>query len=261
VRGGLDDRLGPRPRVFALEDARADEHCLGAELHHQRRVGWCRDAAGTEQRHRQAAGLGDLLHQPERRLQLLGPVEQLSAIGLGDLADIAGDGPQVTHCLDDVAGAGLALGANHAGPLGDAPQRFAQVGGAAHERHRERPLVDVMCLVRGGQHLRLVDVVDIEGFEHLGLAEVADPGLGHDRNRHGRLDALDHRRVAHAGHTAVTADVGRHAFERHHGDRAGILRDLGLLGRDDIHDDAAPEHVGKPALDPHRSDQMRRSVT
>ena len=166
-----------------------------------------------------------------------------------------------THGLDDVAGAGLALGANHAGTLRDAPQRLAQVRCAADERDGERPLVDVMCFVCGCQHLGLVDVVDIEGFEHLGLAEVADPGLGHDRDRHGRLDALDHRRVAHAGHTAVTANVGRHALERHDGDRPGVLGDLGLLGRDDIHDDAAPEHVGKPALDSHRSDQMRRSVT
>ena len=49
--------------VVALEDARADEHRLGAELHHERGVGRGGDAAGAEQRHRQLAGLGDLLHE------------------------------------------------------------------------------------------------------------------------------------------------------------------------------------------------------
>ena len=56
-----------------------------------------------------AAGLGDLLHERQRCLQLLGPLEQLGRVGLGDLADVADDVAQVAHGLDDVAGAGLAL--------------------------------------------------------------------------------------------------------------------------------------------------------
>ena len=39
-----------RRRVLGLEDARADEHAFGAELHHQRGVGRRGDAAGAEQR-------------------------------------------------------------------------------------------------------------------------------------------------------------------------------------------------------------------
>ena len=147
--------------------------------------------------------------------------------------------------LDDVAGAGLALGADHARALGDAPQRLAEVGGTAHERHGERPLVDVVRLVGRGEHLGLVDVVDAERLEHLGLGEVADPALGHHRDRDRGLDALDHRRVAHAGDAAVAADVGGHPLERHHRDGAGVLGDLGLLGRDDVHDDAAAQHLGE----------------
>ena len=38
---------------------------------------------------------------------------------------------------------------------------------------------------------------------------------------------------------------------RHHGDGPGILGDLRLLGVDDVHDHAALEHLGKPALDAH----------
>ena len=53
-----------------------------------------------------------------------------------DLADVADDRAQVTHRLDDVAGAGLALRADHGRALADAAQRLAEVGGAAHERAR-----------------------------------------------------------------------------------------------------------------------------
>ena len=44
----LDDGVGHPGRVLALEDARADEDALGAELHHERRVGGCADPAGDE---------------------------------------------------------------------------------------------------------------------------------------------------------------------------------------------------------------------
>ena len=67
------------------------------------------------------------------------------------------------------------------------------------------------------------------------------------------LDPLDHLRIAHARHAAVAADVGRHPLEGHHGAGAGVLGDLGLLGRDDVHDDAALEHLGEAALDRERA--------
>ena len=69
--------------------------------------------------------------------------------------------------------------------------------------------------------------------------------------RHGLLDAGDHLGIAHAGHAAVGADVGRDALEGH--DRAGarLLGDPRLLGRGDVHDDAALEHLREAALDPH----------
>ena len=51
----------------------------------------------------------------------------------GQALDAADDRTQVAHRLDDVAGAGLALGADHARALADAPQRLAEVRRAAHE--------------------------------------------------------------------------------------------------------------------------------
>jgi hypothetical protein len=108
----------------------------------------------------------------------------------------------------------------------------------------------VVGLVGRREDLGLVDVVDLQGLQHLRLGEVADARLGHDGDRHGLLDALDHGRVAHPRHPAVAADVGRHALEGHDGGGAGVLGDLRLLGVDDVHDDAALEHLGQPGLDP-----------
>jgi len=41
----------------------------------------------------------------------------------------------------------------------------------------------VVLFVSRRQDLGFVDVVDVECFEDLRLGEVADTGLGHDRNR------------------------------------------------------------------------------
>ena len=155
----------------------------------------------------------------------------------------------MAHGLDDVAGARFPLGPDQGRPFGDTPQSLAQVGGATHEGHRERPLVDVVGLVGRREHLALVDVVHAQSLEDLGLGEVADAGFGHHGNGDRGLDALDHGRIAHARHTAVPTDVGRHPLERHHCDRARILGDLGLLGRDHVHDHATPEHLGQASLD------------
>ena len=106
----------------------------------------------------------------------------------------------------------------------------------------------------GRQHLGLVDVVDLERLQDLRLGEVADPALGHHRDAHRLLDLADHPRVGHARDAALRADVGRDALERHHRDGPGLLGDPRLLGVDDVHDHAALEHLGEPALDAHRPD-------
>src|SRR5699024_3254560 len=109
-------------------------------------------------------------------------------------------------------------------------------------------LVDVVDVVGGGEHLGLVDVVHAQLLQHLRLDEVADAGLGHDRDGDRLDDPVDHVRVAHAGDAALGADVGRDALERHHGDRAGVLGDLRLLRGDYVHDDAALHRLGQAAL-------------
>ncbi len=182
------------------------------------------------------------------RLELLGGHEQLVLAHALQPPQRGRDGADVADGLDDVAGARLALGADHRGALVDAPQRLAEVAAAAHERHLEGVLVDVVGLVGRREDLRLVDVVDAQRLQDLRLDEVADAGLGHDRDGDGLHDAHDHRRVAHARHAARRPDVGRHALEGHHRDGAGILGDARLVGRDDVHDDAALEHLGEALL-------------
>ena len=166
-----------------------------------------------------------------------------------EAADLVHDGPHVTDRLDHVARAGLALGADHGGPFVDAPQSLAQARRAADEGHLELPLVDVMRLVGRSEHLALVDVVDVESFEDLGLHEMADARLGHDRDADRLLDLDDLLGVGHTGHAALFADVGRDTLQRH--DRAGarLLGDASLVGRGDIHDDPALEHLGEARLD------------
>src|SRR5688572_5849323 len=76
VGGRLDDRPGKARRIVALEDATADEHALGTQLHRERRVGRGRDATGDEIDDRQLAVAGHILDELERRAQFLGGDEQ-----------------------------------------------------------------------------------------------------------------------------------------------------------------------------------------
>src|SRR5699024_10573126 len=116
---------------------------------------------------------------------------------------------------------------------------------AAHERHGEGALVDVVDVVGGGEDLGLVDAVDAQLLEDLRLHDVTDPGLRHDGDVDGGDDLVDEVRVAHAGHAALCADVRGHPLERHDGDGTGLGRDAGLLGRDDVHDDSAGQRRGE----------------
>ena len=52
---------------------------------------------------------------------------------------------------------------------------------------------------------------------------MADSRLGHDGDGDGVHDVSDHLGVAHAGHAALGADVGRHTLEGHDGRRAGFF--------------------------------------
>ena len=231
--------------VAGLEDAGANEHALGTQVHHQGCVSGGGHAAGGEVDHGQTAVLLDIAQQLHGDLQLLGSLEELIVTQALDAADLGVHGTHVADCLDHVTGARLALGADHGSALGDAAQGLAQVTGTADEGYLELGLVDMIHVVGGRQHFTLVDVVDLNGLQDLGLGEVADAALGHDRDGNGLLDPLDHLGVAHAGHAASRADVSGDPLQRHHGASAGFLGDAGLLRGRDVHDDAALQHLGQ----------------
>ena len=54
--------------------------------------------------------------------------------------------------------------------------------------------------------------------------------------------------IAHASNATRGPNVRRDPLERHDGTCPGILGDLGVLGCDDVHDDAALEHLGEAFL-------------
>ena len=162
--------------------------------------------------------LRDPLDEFERRLQILGGVEEFIFAEHGELLHFFDDGADVANGFDDVAGAGFALGANHGRAFGDAAQGFAQVTRAANERDFEIVLVDVVLFVGGSQHFAFIDVVDAESFQNARFHKVTDAGLGHDGDgdRFHDLANLADRR--HARDAAFFADIGGNAFQRHDGD-------------------------------------------
>ena len=165
------------------------------------------------------------------------------------LADRADHAAQVAHRLDDVAAARLALGADHRRALADAAQRLAEVARAAHEGRAEVVLPDVVLVVGRRQHLALVDEVDAERLEHARLDEVADAHLRHHRDRDRALDALDHldRRTCAPRRLPCGCRRARARAPSPRG--AGVLGDLRLLGRGDVHDHAALQHLGEADLE------------
>ncbi len=146
--------------------------------------------------------------------------------------------------LDHVAGPGLAFGADHGRAFADPSQGLAQVAAAAHERDLEVVLQDMVLLVRRGQHFRLVNIIHADGFQDLRFHEMTDAALGHDRDGDRVHDFENQVRVRHARHAALGADIRRDAFQRHDGACARFLSNLGMFGRDHVHNNAALEHLG-----------------
>ena len=151
--------------------------------------------------------------------------------------------------LRDIPGAGLTLRADHCGTLSDASERFAKVGCPTNKGHRVAPLVDVVHVVGGAQNFGLVDVVNLEGLENLGLDKMPNASLRHHRDRHGVDNSLDEIGVAHTSDTTLRTDIGRYTLESHNCDSSGVLGNASLLRGYDVHDDATLQHLSKTALD------------
>lgn len=253
VRRRPDDGLCALDRVAGLEDAAADKDTVAAELHHERGISRGGNTAGGEVDNGQTAQLGGLLEKRGVDLELPREgAETKNTLGLENglsLGDVLGDLLNVGDGLDDITGAGLALGADHGGTLSNAAEGLAQVAAAADKGGLEVVLLDVVLLVGGSENLALVNVIDAEGLEDLAFDKVADTGLGHDGDGDGVLNFPDHGRIRHAGDTAVLTDICGDTLQGHDGAGAGLLGDAGLLRVHNVHDDAALQHLGEAGLD------------
>ena len=168
----------------------------------------------------------------------------------GEVLDAAGDLAHVANGLDDVAGAGLALGADHRRALADAPQRLTEVGRAADERDLEGELVDVVGLVgrASGPRTRRCSRPRATGRTCASakwpIRALAITGIVTASWISLIMAGFDMRATPPS-----RPDVGRDALERHHRAGAGVLGDLRLVGVGDVHDHAALEHLGETGLD------------
>jgi hypothetical protein len=170
---------------------------------------------------------------------LLGCKVQLLLSQHGQCLHLPHNLPHVLHGVHHVAGTGLSFGADHRRAFRDAAQRLAEVTSPADKGCFEGVLVNVVRLVGGGEHFRLVDEIDAELLQNLRLGKVADAGLGHHRDRDRFDDPLDELRIGHAGNAAFGADHRRNTLQRHDRHSTGLLGNLRLLDVHHVHDDAA----------------------
>src|SRR3954454_6417968 len=253
MRRRLHDRASARRRILGLEDPGSDEDAVDTELHHQRRVGRGRETAGGEVHDREPSGGRDVANQLQWSAEILRRAPELLRTQHRERRHLPQHGSLMADGLHDVAGARLALRADHRRALSDPAEGLAEVARATHERNRESPLVDVVLLVGRRQDFALVDVVDPQRLEHLRLDEMLDARLRHHRDGDRVDDLLDLGRIGHAGDAAFRSDVRGDALERHDGDRSGILGDLRRVRGRDVHDHAAFQHLRQAGLHSERS--------
>mmetsp|Transcript_10163 Transcript_10163/g.61876 ORF Transcript_10163/g.61876 Transcript_10163/m.61876 type:complete len:277 (-) Transcript_10163:528-1358(-) len=244
----LYNRLGALGGVAGLEDSGTNEHTVDAQLHHQRCICGRRHTTCGKVHDGQASQHLRLTHQLNGSADFLGVHVQLVVVHRLEPADLSLHGPTVTDGLYHIAGSCLSLGADHGCSLRNAAKGLSEIAATAHERNGEVVLVDVMHVISGREDLRLIDVIYANGFQNLGFHKVTDTRLGHDRDSHGFLDFLDHGRVAHACHSPLLPDVRWHAFQCHHCNSTGFLRNACLFDVDNVHDDPTLEHLGESDL-------------
>jgi GntR family transcriptional regulator len=251
---GFNDRFAAPCWIARFEDARADEDTVNSKLHHKSCVSRCGDAAGGKVNDRQPAKFTSIFNQFVGCTDGLGICHQLLDGHILQLADRTQHRASMAHGLNNVPSPGFAFCADHGCAFTDAPQSFTQVAAAADEGHLEQVFVDVVFFIGRCKHFRFVDVIHAERLEDLSLDEMADAAFCHDWNRDGIHNFFDEGRVAHAGYATMGTDISWHSFERHDRHCSGLLGDARVLGCDDIHDDAALEHLCEPLFYLERTD-------
>ena len=174
---------------------------------------------------------------------------ELGIISTLQKTDLLSHQTGVLNSADHVACPSLSLGSNHRRTLHDAPARLSEADTATDEGDGEVVLCNVVERISRCQDLALVDHVDSERLQHPCFLIMPYPCLGHHRDAGRVYDGAYQVRMAHSGHPSVGSDVRRDPLKGHHRSSTSVLGYVRLLGRDDIHDDAAFLHLGETALE------------
>ena len=145
----------------------------------------------------------------------------------------------MAYGLYDIAGSRFTFGTDHGCALIDPAECLTEIFCTADKGYFKIAFIDMVDIIRGGENLTLVDVVDFDGFEHLRLYKVANAAFCHNRDGNGLLDAADHFRITHTGNAAGCTDVCRNPLQCHNGTGTSFLCNMCLLRSGNIHDDAA----------------------
>lgn len=173
VGSSLNNSTSTLLGVTRLEDTRANEDTVAAQLHHQCRISGSSNTPSGEVNNGQTALLSTLTDKLVGGLKLTGISAQLRlrvSARLKDTSSTANlgiDSAHVLNGLNDITGTGLTLGADHSSTLGDTAKGLAQVAAATDEGDLEGGLGNVVDIVGGGQNFRLIDIVDTNGLEDL----------------------------------------------------------------------------------------------
>lgn len=146
----LYDGLGALLRVTGLENTRANEDTVTAQLHHESGISGSGHTAGSEVDNGKTAFLSTLADKLVGSFQLTGISTELRLRVSGRLENSAGTGDisvDSTHVLDglnNISGAGLTLGADHGSTFRNAAESLPKVAAAANEGGLEVVLRDVV---------------------------------------------------------------------------------------------------------------------
>ncbi|KAJ0640462.1 hypothetical protein HanLR1_Chr16g0615781 [Helianthus annuus] len=110
-------------------------------------------------------------------------------------------------------------------------------------------LINMVHIISQCQHLTLINIINTNGFQNLSFNKMTNPSLGHNGYCNSLFNLLNELGVAHSSNPTLSTDIRGHTLQCHDCARARFFSYPCLLRVDDVHDDAASEHLGKPNFD------------
>jgi hypothetical protein len=172
--------------------------------HHESSIGGGGNTTSSEVNNRKTAQLGGFLEEVVRSLEVLSISIEFLIRHAGSATDLSVDSTDMTDGLNNVTSTSLTLGTDESSTFADTAESLTEVLGTANVRDLEVVLVDVVGFVSGGKNLGLVNVINADGLDDLGLDKVTNTDLGHDGDSDSLNDFLDHLGVRHTGNATYT---------------------------------------------------------